>query len=200
MRVIRLFWLSLSLLAVHPLSYAETNVSVFAGYRSGGEFEETDTGQKLRIDDEQSLGISISAPYTKNTKLEFVYSHQESRLSSDTAPEDVLIDLDIDYFHIGGLYTWPSERVEPYIVGTLGATYYNPSGGYDDEFRPSIGFGLGSFVYLTKNLGLKFEARGYTTMLDSGGAAFCGDSGCRIIAASSTLWQSELQAGLSLRF
>jgi len=196
-----LFILScLLLLALQPYSYAETNVSVFAGYRAGGEFEDVNTGQRLKIDDGESFGISMSLPYSQNTKMEFVLSHQESRLLNDSAPAEVLIDLDIDYLHFGGLYTWPGKVAEPYIVGTLGATYYRPGGGYSDKIRPSIGFGVGSFIHLTKSLALKFEARGYSTFLDSGGAMFCGDSGCRIIAVSSTIWQSELQAGLTFKF
>lgn len=200
MRAVK-FILSCSLLLLfNPYSFAESNVSVFVGYRAGGEFEDTTSGQRLKLDDGESIGISMTVPYSQNTKLEFVLSHQESRLLNDSAPAEVLIDLDIDYLHVGGLYMLPGKQVETYLVGTLGATYYQPSGGYTDKIRPSIGFGVGSFIYLTKNLGLKLEARGYSTFLDSGGAMFCGDSGCRIIAVSSTIWQSELQAGLTFRF
>jgi hypothetical protein len=186
------------LFASHTI--AETNFSVFAGYRGGGEFEDTISGQRLKLDEGESFGVSMSVPYSKNTKMEFVLSHQESRLLNDSAPAEVLVDLDIDYLHVGGLYIFPGKQVETYLVGTLGATYYRPGGGYTDKVRPSIGFGLGSFIYLTKSLGLKLEARGYTTFLDSDGAMFCGETGCRIIAVSSTIWQSELQAGLTFRF
>lgn len=187
------------LLASHVI--AETNVSVFAGYRGGGgEFEDTTSGLRLKLDEGESFGISLSVPYSQNTKMEFVLSHQESRLLNDSAPAEVLIDLDIDYLHVGGLYIFPGKQVETYLVGTLGATYYNPGGGYSDKVRPSIGLGVGSFIYLTKSMGLKLEARGYSTFLDSDGAMFCGETGCRIIAVSSTTWQTEFQAGLTFRF
>ena len=200
MRTVRFFLSCLLLAILNSHVFADTNVSVFAGYRAGGEFEDANSGQRLKLDEGESFGISMSVPSSQNTKMEFVLSHQESRLLNDSAPAEVLIDLDIDYLHVGGLYIFPGNQVETYIVGTLGATYYRPSGGYTDKVRPSIGFGVGSFIYLTKSLGLKLEARGYSTFLDSGGAMFCGESGCRIIAASSMIWQSELQAGLTFKF
>ncbi len=199
MMFVRLF-LSGIVFLVSSYTLAETNVSVFAGYRYGGEFEVVTTGERLKVDEGESFGISFSFPYTKNTKMELVFSHQESRLLNDNAPADVLIDLDIDYLHYGGIYTWPDDNIETYIAGSIGGTYYQPSGGYNDKLRPSISFGLGSNIYLTKNLGLKLEARGYSTFLNGGGAMFCGDNGCRIIAVSSTIWQTELQAGLTFRF
>ena len=200
MSAIRFILSCFLLTTLNSYVFAETNVSFFAGYRAGGEFEDTTSGQRLKLDEGESFGISMSVPYSQNTKMEFVLSHQESRLLNDSAPSDVLIDLDIDYLHVGGLYIFPGNQVETYLVGTLGATYYRPSGGYSDKVRPSIGFGFGSFIYLTKSLGLKLEARGYSTFLDSGGAMFCGETGCRVIAVSSTLWQSELQAGLTFKF
>ena len=105
------------LLALHPYSYAETNVSVFAGYHAGGEFEDVNTGQRLKLDDDESYGISMSLPYSQNTKLEFVLSHQESRLLNDSAPAEVLIDLDIDYLHVGGCIPGPVHKPSPISSG-----------------------------------------------------------------------------------
>ena len=181
--------------------FADTNVSVFAGYRSGGEFEVASSGEKLQIRENESTGFSVDWADSKNTMYEVVYSHQEAQLTNTNAPADVLIDLDIDYLHLGGIYLWPGKRAQPYLVGTLGITHFSPeSGGYGNETRASIGFGLGSRVKLSERLGFNFEVRSYSTFLNSGGAMFCGDSGCRIIAASDTLWQYEFKAGLIFKF
>lgn len=180
---------------------ADTNVSVYAGHRAGGEFEEINTGNKLKISEGESTGLAVDWSYSKNTMYEVVYSHQEAQLKSNNAAADVLIDLDIDYLHVGGIYLWPGKMAQPYLVGTLGVTHFNPeSGGYGSKTRGSIGFGLGSRVNLGKNLGLNFEARGYSTFLNSDGAMFCGNAGCKIIAVSDTLWQYELKAGLIFKF
>jgi len=86
------------------------------------------------------------------------------------------------------------------LLDTQVATHFNPSGGFSAKTKASIGFGLGSKVNLSKRLGVKFEARGYSTLLNSGGAMFCGNSGYRIFVVADTLWQYELQADLIFKF
>lgn len=186
---------------VTNVAVADVDVGLFAGYRTGGEFEVVGSGERLKIKESESIGFSVNLPYNKNTMYEFSYSHQEAQLSNVSAPADVLIDLDIDYLHIGGIYLWPGKIAQPYLVGTLGVTHYNPeSGNYSSKTRASIGLGLGSRIKLTKRLGLNFEARGYATVLKSGSAMFCGNSGCRIIAVADTLWQYEFKVGLIFKF
>lgn len=180
---------------------AETEFTLFTGYRGGGNFEETTSGTPLNIEEGQSYALTADIRQTANTWIQILYSHQETRLTSASADPLALLELDVDYLHIGGVYEWPGQTAQPYLVGTLGVTWFNPdSSGYDDAIRASLGFGGGVRIKLSEHVGLKLEARGYSTLLDSGGAMFCGESGCRVIAASSTLWQSELRAGLSVRF
>jgi len=180
---------------------AETNVSVFTGYRFGGEFEEVGTNRKLEIKETVSNGVSVDWSHSNNTMYEVVYSHQETQLLNGNASSDVLIDLNIDYLHIGGTYLWPGDKVRPYLVGTLGLTHFNPTqGGYNSKTRGSLGIGFGSQVKLTERLGLLFEARGYATIFNSGSVTFCGNSGCKIFISSDTLWQTEIKAGLTYKF
>jgi len=178
----------------------EANLSVFAGYRGGGEFEEVNTGEKLKIAETESIGFSYDWKYDANTSVILLYSHQETRFTNSAAAADVLVDLDIDYLHMGGIYHWPGKRVSPYLVGTLGITHYSPDGGFSSSTRGSLGFGLGSNIKLGESVGLKFEARGFSTLVNGDGAMFCGENGCRIFVSSETLWQYELQAGLVFRF
>ncbi len=184
-----------------PSLFAETNVSVFAGYRGGGEFEDSDTGDKLKLAEGETVGFTIDWDYSRNTTLQLFYSRQESQFRSDTAAGDVLFDLDIDYLGFGGAYTWPGKKAVPYLSGTLGITSFRPeSGGYGSKSRPHLSFGFGTRIKLGKSVGLKFEARGFGTFFDSSGAAFCGNNGCRVLVASSTLFQYELMAGLNIAF
>lgn len=194
-----LFFTILSLICNSVL--AETNLNVFAGYRGGGEFEDANTGRSLTIKDSETVGFEINWSQSPNTMIELVYSHQEAQLTSSSAPADVLIDLDIDYLHVGGIRMWPGENIRPYIVGTAGVTYFNPEfGGYNSKMRGSLGFGGGVMVNPSKKLSIKLEARGYSTILDGGGSLFCNDSGCRITAVADTLWQYEFKAGLVFKF
>lgn len=186
--------------ASHTL-IADTRVSLIAGYRAGGEFEEIGSNRKLKIKETMSSGISVDWTYNKNTMYELVYSHQESQLLNSNASSDVLIDLDINYLHLGGIYLWPGKKVQPYLVGTFGLTHFNPTqGGYSSKIRTSIGFGLGSWIKLTKRLDLMFEARGYSTIFNTGSATLCGNAGCKIFISAEALWQSELKAGFTYKF
>jgi len=180
---------------------AETNVSVFSGYRGGGEFEDSITGEKLKFDEGESVGFTIDWAYVENTTIQLFYSHQESKLKSSLNDPAVQFDLDIDYLGIGGSYTWPSNSIEPYLAGTLGITHFRPDvAEYDDASKLHLSLGYGVRIKLSKHFGLKFEARGFGTFLDSDGAIFCGNGGCRILVASSTLFQYELMAGLNFVF
>lgn len=180
---------------------AETNVNIFAGFRGGGEFEEANTGKRLKIKDGESIGFEINWSQSADTMIELVYSHQESQLTNSSAPADVLIDLDVDYLHIGGIKFWPGDNIQPYLVGTAGVTYFNPEfGGYNSKMRGSIGFGVGTKINPSKKMSVKLEARGYSTFLNGGGSLFCNESGCRITAVADTLWQYEFKAGLVYKF
>lgn len=114
----------------------------------------------------------------------------------------MLFDVDIDYLGFGGAYSFTEgTHAGPYLAGTLGITRFTPeSGGYKAKNRGHLSFGLGTNVMLSKSFGLKFEGRGYATFLDSDGAMFCGNGGCRVFVASSTLLQYELIAGINFVF
>lgn len=188
-------------LTTQSAAYGQTDITLWAGTRGGGEFEEMDTGNKLEIDSSDSYGLTVDFKAEDTTWYQLLLSQQSTKLESNTANSAALFDVDINYYHFGGIYEWPKERFSTYLLGTLGATHFKPqSGGASDVTRGSIGFGGGARFNLTKSLGLKLEARGYNTFLDSSGAMFCSGGQCRVIAESSTFWQYELKAGLSYRF
>jgi len=181
--------------------FAETNVSIFAGYRGGGEFEESGTGEKLKLDENSTGGFTIDWDYVDNTTIQLFYSHQETQLLSTAAGPDALFDLDIDYLGVGGTYQWPGKTMEPYLAGTLGLTHFRPEAdGYSAKSRVHLSLGFGTLVNLTKRFGLKFEARTYATFLNSDGAMFCNNGNCTVFVSSSALLQYELMAGINFAF
>jgi opacity protein-like surface antigen len=85
-------------------------------------------------------------------------------------------------------------------VGGLGATLFQPgSSGYSDELRPSLNLGIGYQMALADSVALRLEARGYATLVHSGGGLFCS-GGCLIKIKGDTVEQGEVQLGLSYRF
>lgn len=172
------------------------------GYRSGGSFEDEASGADLDLDSGSSYGLVINVDHDANTQWEFLYSHQDSELQ---LPQPFLgrrqFGLDVDYFSVGGTYLWRNPRVQPFIGAGIGVTYMSPEDSrLDSETRLMLQFAAGYRFVLAKNVGLRLEARGYGTAVDSDTAFFCGDGACIVRVDSSGFSQLEFNAGLSLGF
>jgi hypothetical protein len=195
---------TLLIIAVIPSTAkaGETDIVLFTGLRGGGEFEDLDTGDELKLKETQTFGIVIDKQMKNGKYYEFYYSHQPSELTSSDPSTGSLFDVDIDYLHFGGKH-YINKEDGTFIVGTIGATHFNPkAAGLSDETKFSLGLGGGIEFMGTKNIGLRLEGRAFGNFLDSSGAIFCGGSsgGCTIITTSSVLWQLELNVGLIIRF
>ena len=67
--------------------------------------------------------------------------------------------------------------------------------------EPSINLGVGYLLPIGRNLGLRFEARGYATLLNNSSSMFCGsNAGCVVSIQGTALYQGEALIGLSGRF
>jgi opacity protein-like surface antigen len=180
----------------------EKELSVFTGYRVGGEFEDINTGATVKIDEGSSYSVVFDSYLDEYSAIEVLYSYQPTNLKpGGTFSGSKIFNLDIEYFHIGGIRFYPDEKVTKYVVGTIGATHMSPSrGGLDSETRFSLGLGGGLKMPLTKKLALRVEGRGYGTLFSSDSAVFCSNGGCNVHVAGSAFWQFEVSAGLSLKF
>jgi hypothetical protein len=73
--------------------------------------------------------------------------------------------------------------------------------GLTSETRFSMNFGVGYMIPIGKHLGIRFEARGYGTLLNNDGGIFCNSNkGCVISSSGQALFQCEGLIGLSARF
>ncbi|NIO42931.1 MAG: porin family protein, partial [Burkholderiales bacterium] len=78
-------------------------------------------------------------------------------------------------------------------------TLFGPGGGFDDELRASLNLGFGYEQPLGNAFSLRFEARGYATLVDSSGGFFCS-GGCIISISGDVITQGEVMLGVSARF
>ena len=161
------------------------------------------TGADFELDETSTRGFIIGIFVDENSLVEIVYSHQETRLEEDeglfsSAP---LFDLDVDYFHIGGIYQLDGKRARPFFAATLGVTRLDPEqGGFDSETGFSLAMGGGVKIQVHEHVGFRFEGRGYFTFLDTGGELFCSDGQCFVRVESSGMWQADFSVGLVLSF
>jgi opacity protein-like surface antigen len=194
-----------ALLALIPsaaLAERGFEITPFAGFRFGGSFEDNTTGTDFKVGESGSLGLILGLRDTPETHYELFYSFQRTELTGGGifggAP---LFDLDIHYLHLGGTYEFPGEKkVIPFISGGLGVTFLVPTGaGLDSSTNFSLSLGGGVKVPISGKMGLRFEGRGYMTILPNSTEVFCVSSGgatCAVRVTGDVLGQFELLAGI----
>ena len=181
-------------------------VTPFVGYRMGGDFDLSGTtSNKTDLDGHNAFGFAVNLyPADDSGSYELFYSRQQTSLASNSplAP----FDLNVEYLHVGGTLVVNDELpVVPYIAGGLGLTRFNPrTGPGTDDTRFSFSLAAGVKMPVSKHFGVRLEARGYLTMVNSDGAFFCssGPQGgvCAIQVKSDTFIQYELLAGAVFAF
>ena len=178
----------------------------YAGYRVGGEFEDTNGNFSIDLDDNESFGFIFNARHSAVTQWEILYSRQETSADTiGTGLSDPSLDLNVEYLHGGGTYLWDGGHIRPYLAATLGGTHVNvTTGGFDSDTFFSFSLGLGLQIQPNSRVGIRLEARSFGTLLDSDTDIFCQSSPmnnvCAIRIDGTLLWQFEAFAGLVFRF
>ena len=201
----------LRLLMLLPLLFAgaaaaqppESAVTLYGGWRDGGSFTDVATDRKQRIDGAVSYALAVDRGLDGSRQLQFYLAHQRSdlALSASGSAATTRVPIDVTYLHLGGTNFFDGPiGAGPYMVGGLGVTLLRPGlDGFGSELRPSLNVGFGYQVTLGARLALRLEARGYVTLVNSGGELFCS-GGCRFSLKADAVTQGEAMAGLSWRF
>lgn len=181
---------------------SENGITLYGGYRAGGNFTETTTGQDVRVGSFASIALAVDIALEPGKQLQLFYSRQKTDLSSGAfLVATSSIPLTIEYYHLGGTVFFETMSRGAYAVGGIGATQFRPEGpGLTSETRPSINFGFGYMLPLAHHFGMRFEARGYATLIDSSGGMFCANNSCLVSIKGTTLYQGEALVGLTGRF
>lgn len=179
---------------------AQFGIWPFVGYRFGGEVQDANTSKKYSFEDSSSFGLVLDyAPKDYLGRYELLWSHQESSLDFQGNNGLGKVDLTIDVIQVGGLAEFGSEHLRPYVSAHIGATHYS-SDGYGDDTKFSFGIGAGVKAFITKNIYLRADVRGYCTVVDAEGS-FIYFNGITVATFSgSTLWQGEASVGIGITF
>jgi len=177
-------------------------ITPYAGYTIGGSFEDNTTGAGLDVKEGGSFGLVLGFPDTPETQYELFYGFQGTKVTGGgTFGGETLFDLDIHYLHLGGTYMFPGEKVRPFVSGGLGATHFVPHGsGMNSKTYFSLSLGGGAKIPISDHVGLRFEARGFMTILPDTTEIFCVSSGgavCNVKVQGDVLGQLLLMAGIT---
>lgn len=192
----------LGLFAFAVPAAANVEIAPFAGLRFGGSLEDIDTGGKIEINDSSSFGLILDFDSEPGKQIEVYLSRQATRLdTTGVVTGDPRFDLVLDTLHIGGLYfPTPDERFAPFVSGTFGLTRITPDrADLEAEHFFSVALGFGAKAWFGKSFGLRLDARGIYTAIDSGSTLFCS-GGCTVRIHSNGFWQAETGVALVFRF
>ncbi|MCK7551285.1 hypothetical protein [Marinobacter goseongensis] len=187
---------------------AEVELTPFAGYRMGGEFDVNnrtdDEDRRVDLEDTVSQGLLLNVDLSEPGKqLELYLGRQETTARSSEGlltPTRTSVDLTITQLQFGGLYFPGGTTTGGFVSGVAGVTRLDPKpSGLDTHHRASLSLGGGYKWPLNDHLRLRLDLRGLYTVLDSGGAVFCS-GGCNVRFESNGFFQVEASAGLAVRF
>ena len=196
--------LLLCLMVVAPGVHAATEAIPINAYRASGDFRDINTGTVLDVDDETSYGFILQFDAGHDSRYEFLYSDQSSRLRAGVSlPTNVLFDIDITYIHVGGNRLFPiNDSTSSYLGAGLGIARFDPDfSGYNSESKFSFNVSGGIRKMLTRSIGLRAGLSFYATPVNSRSSIFCGsDSGCTVRFQGDFFTQYDASVGLVIRF
>jgi opacity protein-like surface antigen len=141
----------------------------FGGELDGGEDAFFDTD--LEVDESVAYGVTLDFPLSSNLQLELLANRQSSELQFDEdlfGSETGIADIDVSYYHVGLLWQGRHPRITPFFVASLGVANLDPDvPGASSEDRFSASLGGGVKIFLSENVGLRFEGRGFVSDYDS---------------------------------
>jgi hypothetical protein len=179
----------------------------YVGYRIGGEFEQQNGSAKYELDEGNSAGLIFNiVARDVNTQWQVLYGQQRtSHKTPVTFDPSARLGIDVEYFQFGGTYLFDGDDMRPFIALTAGVTHFGPTlAGVDSESFFSGSIGGGVQLLQTSRVGVRLEARVFTTFVSTDGAIFCHSGpnagGCAISIHGTALYQFEASAGVVFRF
>jgi len=190
-------------------------ITPYAGYRIGGEFEQSESedvdanGRGFELDEGNAEGLILDILTSAgNSQWEVLYAHQDTNVETLTsfvgAPE---LDIDVSHLQFGGTY-FPendSEAIAPFIALTAGLARFEPDlDGLEAENYFSWSLGGGVQLRADRRIGVRLEARVFGSLIDDDSALFCVVSpevnSCALFVEGDQLYQFEARVGVVARF
>jgi hypothetical protein len=176
----------------------KVQLAALAGWGFGGSVQNVTLEQAYSFQAAPVFGGALDIKLSAGWNVELYYSRQQSELGAGLGPA---IDVTLERYLAGIQEEKGSERFRWFGTFYVGATRFVPGiSGFDSDTRFTGGIGLGAKAFFSKNVGLRFEARGFYTVVDAEGGFICGGGTCLFSFSGSGLWQGDVGGGLILAF
>ena len=145
-------------------------------------------------------------------ELLYAYVPTHARFASRVpgVPSSDSAGLGLHWIQLGGTVSKPMGRLEPFGAVTAGIVIIHPSAARfqdgttytgEDQVRFAFTAGLGLKVWMTENVGLRFEARALVPVFFSGGGFYVGTGGASVgLSGGIPFAQFDFTGGVSVRF
>jgi len=191
-------------LTVSVPSYAEVFIAPFGGYSFGGNgldvLVKSDTTTDLDMSEGGSSGLMVGMTTNDPGNMYFLFSRHNTDLRQGGLSSDILTELEVNYFHLGGTLYFPNGNINPYITASAGLTQLRPDKQYSSETNFSMGLGGGVAYELTDNVSIFADIRGYATFVNSTGGLFCNQASCIWQIEGDLMWQGQTNIGVAVAF
>jgi len=169
-------------------------------------------GGTLRTATGPSLGIALDIPVHPAMAVEISYTRQEGGLDYDSfGTKTRLTDMSVNYWQIGATRGLLDAKVRPFVLTSLGLTYYSPDQGtieIDGEtfnlstttkFSFVLGAGFKTYFGENEKIGLRATFKVLPTLYNTSGGVWFGSNGASLGITGSAIWQWEVAAGLTVK-
>ena len=201
-------FLAHSVLAV--LAFASTRleaqtvqVSPFGSFEFGGALSSPVFASVYSIGSSFGYGGTVDIAIAKSWRVELLYSRQTTELTGPSGVSTPRFDLAVERYMVGIQEEKGEEGGKTRFFGVflLGATRFNPTlEQYGSDSGFTLGLALGVKLLVSKNIGFRFEGRGFYTPLQTNATMLCNNGNCLFGASGSGLFQGDLSAGLIIAF
>ncbi|MBW3141084.1 porin family protein [Ferrimonas balearica] len=207
--------LMVSLVAAPAMAERTYFIAPMYGYTVGGTLDVTEkvteededgnvtssreTVGELKFDEGSHVGLMLGVETHDPGNIYLYYSKQGSTFKEGSFAPTSGIDVDVEFYHVGGSLYYPRGDFRPYITASVGATRIKPQTVYSNETFFSMGFGLGAEYLLFEHLAVMADYRAMVTAVDSSSTLVC-DGSCVFRVEGDTMIQSQFNIGLRVRF
>lgn len=154
----KLTLLLLLILSSTQLFAQKFSVSALAGYQIGGSSDQADLVNGWNYAFLLLLPVKKEGDYGERFMVAIHYSRQVSELKFDTSSQ--VVEMSVEYFHLGVSIEKPHRSIVPFGLFSAGLTRFDQKGISDeDEWRVSIAIGVGTHVFVSRNIGFRLQSR-----------------------------------------
>ena len=167
---------------------------------------------KIRTGTGPSIGIALDYNIHPMQAIELSYTRQDGSLDLDYKGITTLTPMSVNVWQIGSLRTLAPGKVRPFVLGSLGITYFSPEQatfelGEETIYTQSatqfsLNFGLGFKAYFgeAEKIGIRASFKVMPTLYNTGAGLWFGSGGGGATVYGEAIWQWEVAGGLTVKF